>query len=253
MSTPTQLDSAAGLLAPMPGAAAQAWSEALALASSGGPIVLLLALLSVLVSGLALVKIWQFARCGLYSRRSTRRAAAGLAHWRQGEFEQARRLLAGARHPRLRLLDQALTLLLAGKLRGQPLVDELNRLALAQLALLRTYLRPLEVIAALAPLIGLLGTVLGMIEAFQALEAAGKNVDPALLSGGIWQALLTTAVGLLVAIPATLLHNWFDRQVEVCGQQMGDSLGALWAIEAAGETAGETAGENPRCYPRAIS
>jgi biopolymer transport protein ExbB len=56
-------------------------------------------------------------------------------------------------------------------------------------------------------LLGLFGTVLGMVEAFRQLELAGSQVDPAVLSGGIWQALLTTAVGLAVAIPAVLAHN----------------------------------------------
>jgi biopolymer transport protein ExbB len=53
-----------------------------------------------------------------------------------------------------------------------------------------------------------------MIDAFAALEAAGSRVDPATLSGGIWEALLTTAVGLAVAIPAVAAFNWFERRVE---------------------------------------
>lgn len=81
-------------------------------------------------------------------------------------------------------------------------------------------LRPLEVIATVAPLLGLFGTVLGMIEAFKAMEAAGAQVDPAVLSGGIWQALLTTAVGLGVAIPVSLIHSLFERQHESLSLQM---------------------------------
>jgi len=81
-------------------------------------------------------------------------------------------------------------------------------------------LRPLEVIATVSPLLGLFGTVLGMIEAFRAMEAAGSQVDPAVLSGGIWGALLTTAVGLGVAIPVTLLHSWFERRQENLGMQL---------------------------------
>jgi biopolymer transport protein ExbB len=65
--------------------------------------------------------------------------------------------------------------------------------------------------------------VLGMIEAFQRLQAAGSQVDPAILSGGIWQALLTTAVGLTVAIPVVLAHAWLERRVEHCGHQMEDA------------------------------
>jgi biopolymer transport protein ExbB len=78
----------------------------------------------------------------------------------------------------------------------------------------RTSLRPLEVIAACAPLLGLLGTVIGMIEAFATLSSAGSDMNPALLAGGIWKALLTTAAGLIVAVPALFSWHIFDRSIE---------------------------------------
>ena len=68
----------------------------------------------------------------------------------------------------------------------------------------------IERIATAAPLIGLLGTALGMIEAFQALETTGTRADPAALAGGIWEALLTTAAGMAVAIPASAALSWFE-------------------------------------------
>ena len=72
----------------------------------------------------------------------------------------------------------------------------------------------MQVIATIAPLLGLLGTVFGMIEAFQQMEMAGKNVDPSILSGGIWEALLTTAVGLSVAIPIVVFESYFRNIIE---------------------------------------
>lgn len=74
-------------------------------------------------------------------------------------------------------------------------------------------LRVLDLTAQLAPLLGLFGTVLGMIEAFQNLQEAGSTADPSLLAGGIWVALMTTAVGLCVAIPASVLLAWFDSRL----------------------------------------
>ena len=62
----------------------------------------------------------------------------------------------------------------------------------ALLAETKTGLRPLELIATIAPLLGLLGTVMGMISAFQQLQQAGNHADPGTLAGGIWEALLTT-------------------------------------------------------------
>ena len=60
---------------------------------------------------------------------------------------------------------------------------------------------------------GLFGTVLGMIDAFRALQNAGTSVDPSLLAGGIWVALLTTAAGLAVAMPTSLILNWFEARM----------------------------------------
>lgn len=68
----------------------------------------------------------------------------------------------------------------------------------------------LATVAAAAPLMGLLGTVIGMINAFSRLASSG-SVDITMLSGGIWQALLTTAAGLSIAIPALLAHRLFCR------------------------------------------
>jgi biopolymer transport protein ExbB len=64
-------------------------------------------------------------------------------------------------------------------------------------------------VASLSPLCGLFGTVLGMIEVFRKLESIGGRADVSLLSGGIWVALLTTAFGLLVAIPTLIAHHYF--------------------------------------------
>lgn len=75
-------------------------------------------------------------------------------------------------------------------------------------------LRVLDLTAQLAPLLGLFGTVLGMIDAFRTLQEAGATADPSLLAGGIWVALMTTAVGLCVAIPASVLLSWFDGRLE---------------------------------------
>ena len=92
---------------------------------------------------------------------------------------------------------------------------------------LKSGLRPLELIAGIAPLMGLLGTVLGMITAFQAMEAAGASVDPSVLSGGIWAALLTTAIGLVVAIPTLALHAALDSWTDRLRQGMNARLNTL--------------------------
>ena len=78
---------------------------------------------------------------------------------------------------------------------------------------MQRFMPTLEIIAQVSPLIGLLGTVIGMIDSFNELELGGSLVDPSILAGGIWTALLTTAMGLIVAIPALVSHYFFDRKI----------------------------------------
>ncbi len=80
---------------------------------------------------------------------------------------------------------------------------------------LRRRLRGLAVIASVSPLLGLLGTIFGMISAFQTVAGSGDSLGRAeLLAGGIYEALITTAAGLLVAIPALLFHHYFAARIE---------------------------------------
>ncbi len=76
------------------------------------------------------------------------------------------------------------------------------------------FIRGLEVIASITPLMGLLGTVIGMVQAFNKVAEHKGIVDPSLLAGGIWEALLTTAAGLSVAIPTMVMLHYFTRRSE---------------------------------------
>jgi biopolymer transport protein ExbB len=98
---------------------------------------------------------------------------------------------------------------------------------------LRRYLRVINGVATVSPLLGLLGTVWGMMEAFNAIATADAMGRPELLAGGISQALLTTAAGLFVAIPALIAYLFFigrvDRHViemDALGQQLVDLISA---------------------------
>jgi len=81
------------------------------------------------------------------------------------------------------------------------------------------FLTTLGSIASVAPLLGLLGTVFGMIEVFATLQEEGIG-DPSIFSGGIAEALLTTAFGLSVAIPSLLCHRYFQRRIDVLSVQL---------------------------------
>lgn len=75
------------------------------------------------------------------------------------------------------------------------------------------YLSTLGTIAMIAPLLGLLGTVTGMIKVFDAIVLKGAG-DPAVLAGGISEALITTVAGMMVAIPSLFFHRYFERHIE---------------------------------------
>jgi biopolymer transport protein ExbB len=195
----------------------------------GGPVVWLLSLFSLMALTIILAKLIQF-----WTLRNGRSDAAehAIDHFAKGECAQALLLVKGQRGPRPQLVAQGIALIEADKLDPPSLRQELLRQARLKLLAQSSFLRPLEVIATLAPLLGLLGTVLGMIEAFQAMEAAGAQVNPAVLSGGIWKALLTTAVGLAVAIPVSLAHSWLERRVENQAALVRNDLDHLLSLHA---------------------
>ena len=92
-------------------------------------------------------------------------------------------------------------------------------------------MRGLEMVSNVAPLLGLLGTVIGMVTAFSRLEGAGSRVDPSLLAGGIWEALLTTVGGLVVAIPAVVAYYIFDGLIERVRGVMKDTSIQIMMLE----------------------
>ena len=194
-----------------------------------GLVLWLLACLSVGALTVILAKLWQWWRHRPRPHDVAERALALLA---RGERAQATLLVRGRHNHCARLIGETLRLLEAGTLSVEDVRTESLRLARGAVAALDGHLRILEVVASLAPLLGLFGTVLGMIDAFQALEAAGRQVNPALLSGGIWKALLTTAAGLAAAIPVSMANSWFERRVEVESAAMLDALERIFTCEA---------------------
>jgi len=112
-------------------------------------------------------------------------------------------------------------------------LDQGAELAIGQasvkLGALRSGLGLLELLFNIAPLLGLLGTILGMIEAFQALEAAGNSVSPSQLAGGIWTALLTTAAGLVVAMLALVCLNSLEAMLEAIKRKTEKALNAQFS------------------------
>lgn len=192
----------------------------------GGPVLWLIAGLSVVTLALILAIL---AR--LIARRvwAAALAEAALAAWEQGDRSGARAAVIDRRGALARFIAAAMGFAADPGLTGAAARARTEHAARAMLADLRAGFRALEVIALVAPLLGLLGTVMGMIAAFQALQAAGGRADPAALAGGIWEALLTTAAGMAVAIPATLALTWFEAVTDRLQLRMEGAATRLFA------------------------
>ena len=192
----------------------------------GGPVVLVLGVLSITATTLALYKLWQFAsmRVGRH-----RRARAAIDIWFKGSRKDAYALVADDTSPLSRVVRHAMRGMTHGRENLSMVREDVVRVAQEQLFGLRKYLRGLDFVAQTSPLLGLFGTVLGMIEAFSQLEAAGASVDPSQLAGGIWTALITTAVGLAIAIPTSLVVAWFESRIENERAVMETTLAGFFA------------------------
>ncbi|PTU32642.1 MotA/TolQ/ExbB proton channel family protein [Stenotrophobium rhamnosiphilum] len=196
-------------------------SQALEWLRLGGPAMLILLGLSIASVTLILVKAWEFWELKIGQRDFV---AGVLSAWHGGRADEAIALLSAQVTPLAKVMAAAIKGRNNTALPEAEVREQITQLASEQLESARRLLRPLEVIANLAPLLGLLGTVLGMIQVFQRLQTAGDRVNPSILSGGLWEALLTTAAGLTVAIIALAGFHVLDRAVERLHHDMEGAL-----------------------------
>jgi len=166
------------------------------------------------------------------TRKVLNEVDALLAGKRIGE---ALELTRGSQAPVARILHAGLERQAEGTERVMKAIENQG---LIEMSKLEKGLIVLATVTNVAPLLGFLGTVLGMIDAFQAIEAAGE-VEATLVAGGIKIALLTTAFGLLIAIPVSVGHNYFVSRIdamvidmEESAQKMVDTLHAIEADKA---------------------
>ncbi|MBK8976698.1 MAG: MotA/TolQ/ExbB proton channel family protein [Planctomycetes bacterium] len=172
---------------------------------SGGELMLPLGLCSILVVGFFLERLLAIRRRRVCPPRIDALLAAIVA----GRFGEVRDALGGERSAAGRILAAGV------RRRGYPLRDvegAMEDQARKELEKLRHNVRPLVVIGAVAPLLGLLGTVLGIAEAFRRVSQTGMG-RPEMLAGGIEMALTTTIAGLSIAIPAVLGASWLQGRV----------------------------------------
>ena len=193
---------------------------------TGGPIIAVLGLLSLVSLALIVVKTMQLWSC----RSGAALRAAAFEQWQSGDKHSAKSALTAGKSPADRVTAYAMEALTKG-FRGPRFEAELVRRGNEEVAHMGSMIRVLELIAMISPLLGLLGTVLGMIQSFQELELAEGAANASVLAGGIWQALLTTAAGLLVAIPAAVAASLLSARVDSAAHMIESAVGQLLLIE----------------------
>jgi biopolymer transport protein ExbB len=173
----------------------------------GGPALWVIFGISVVLLTIGLWKFWHLIKLGAWNRKQ---ADEILKLWLEKKIEPSH---INPRNIRAKILGQTILAISNQNYTNDMVREECVRLANKNLNEARRGLRIIDLIITIAPLVGLLGTVLGMIEAFQALQDSGAQADPSALAGGIWEALLTTAAGMGIAIPASILLSWYDSVV----------------------------------------
>ena len=177
----------------------------------GGVIVWVLLAYSLLALTLIIERLLRFGMMGKLPQDFEERLLVNL---KQGQLEQ---LIASQRGPEVALLRAISRGAAAGV---QDLTRVATRIGSIELQRMERGFRTLAILGNTAPLLGLLGTILGMIKAFMVIEAAGGRVDAQALAGGIWEAMLTTGVGLAVAIPVLLLLHLLEGMADRRAQSM---------------------------------
>ena len=184
--------------------------DLLTLFADGGLMMYPLILCSLVALGVIIAKAWTLwaAHKGTKELLNEVEEAA-----RQGRIDEAMEIAASTPGPTAAILMAGLRRIRQGTVRKGEVDQAINTTGTIELGFLERGLVILATIANVAPLMGFLGTVAGMILAFDAIARAG-NVDPALVAGGIKVALLTTAAGLIIAVPVNIGYNYFVTRID---------------------------------------
>lgn len=209
--------------------------ELLSLFADGGVMMYPLVLCSLLALGVVIAKAWTLH----VAHKDTKKVLGTTGELtRSGQIDEAIELNATTPGPAAAILYAGLRRIREMKVRRGEVEQVINTTGTIELGFLERGLVVLATIANVAPLMGFLGTVAGMIIAFASIESAGQ-VDPALVAGGIKVALLTTATGLIIAIPVNIGYNFFvtriDKLIVDMEQGAQEVFNIAWDLERDGK------------------
>lgn len=208
--------------------------QLLTLFADGGVMMYPLILCSLIALGVIIAKAWTL----WVAHRGTNLVLEEVEEAaRAGNLSEALGIAAATPGPAAAILYAGLRRINQRTVADGEIEQAISTVGTIELAFLERGLVVLATIANVAPLMGFLGTVAGMILAFAAIEAAG-DVDPSLVAGGIKVALLTTATGLAVAIPVNIGYNFFVSRIDqlILDMEQGSQkvLNLAWDMETQG-------------------
>ena len=195
--------------------------------AKGGVLVCPIILCSVLALAIFVERLISFARVRIRGYGLVKKVAQYI---RNKESAKALTLAKRNESPMGRILVDAIEVADQG---SETLESVIVNSTDGEVRKLSRYLQALATIANIAPLLGLLGTVVGMIKAFMVIQEMGGKVNASVLAGGIWEAMLTTALGLSVALPTMIAHSYLTSQVDNYEAQLQD--GTVTFIKALGQ------------------
>ena len=208
--------------------------ELLTLFADGGAMMYPLVLCSLIALGVVIAKAWTL----WLAHKSAKKILAEVEEVaRDGRIDEAIQIASQTPGPTAAILLAGLKRIRVGTVAEGEVPRAVSTTGAIELGFLERGLVILATVANVAPLMGFLGTVAGMILAFAAIEAAG-DVDPALVAGGIKVALLTTATGLTIAIPVNIGYNYFVTRIDslILSMEQGTQqiLNLAWDMERQG-------------------
>lgn len=189
--------------------------------SKGGILVIPILFCSILVLAIFFERIIRFA-VNRSRGKDIENKVAGLVAG--GDYDAAMAASENSRSPMGRVLAKAIN---ARDLDSDVLESVIVNATDQEVRDLSSYLQALATIGNIAPLLGLLGTIIGMIKAFMVIQQMGGKVNAAVLAGGIWEAMLTTALGLAVALPTMVAHSYLVARVDAYEARLQNGSVAL--------------------------
>ena len=214
------------------------------LVQAGGWLMIPILLCSIIAAGISVERLWTL--------RAEQVAPSDLLAqvwiWiRDNEMDNDRLRAVKSNSPLGQILAVGIT---SHRLGREVMKESIEEVANHVVHELERYLNTLGTVAAITPLLGLLGTVIGMIKVFTAIQLEGTG-NAVVLAGGISEALITTAAGLTVAIPSLFFHRYFQRKIDELVIYMEQE--ALKLVEVLNADRMEKTGVKPPAVAQAVN